>query len=100
MLALASDDRPADVLVAFFTSEKSLATEFPGLKTQLALNGGLWIAWPKKASGIQADLDEQRVRAIGLAGGLVDNKVCAISDVWSGLRFVYRRQDRGSLPVN
>ena len=57
-------------------------------------NGMLWIAWPKKASGIATDLSDNAVREIGLAAGLVDVKVCAINDVWSGLKFVYRREDR------
>ena len=56
--------------------------------------GGLWIAWPKRASGVVTDLTDRIVREIGLAGGLVDNKVCAIDDTWSGLRFVYRLSDR------
>lgn len=54
----------------------------------------LWIAWPKKSSGVATDLDENLIRAIGLAAGLVDNKVCAIDQTWSGLRFVIRLRDR------
>jgi hypothetical protein len=56
--------------------------------------GGLWIAWPKRASGVPTDVTEGAVRDLGLAAGLVDNKVCAIDQVWSGLRFVYRLRDR------
>ena len=56
--------------------------------------GGLWIAWPKRSSGVSTDLDENVVRELGLAAGLVDNKVCAIDEVWSGLRFVVRLRDR------
>jgi hypothetical protein len=54
----------------------------------------LWIAWPKRASGVETDLSENAVRELGLAAGLVDNKVCAIDQTWSGLRFVYRLRDR------
>ncbi len=60
----------------------------------LAMDGVLWVAWPKRASGLPTDLTENVVREIGLAAGLVDNKVCAIDEVWSGLRFVYRLEDR------
>jgi hypothetical protein len=70
----------------------------PMLKQRLDPAGGLWMAWPKKsrkpASGVATDVSEQGVRATGLAAGLVDNKVCAIDDVWSGLRFVFRSVDR------
>ena len=56
--------------------------------------GGLWIAWPKRASGVRTDVTEDVVRDLGLAAGLVDNKVCAVDEVWSGLRLVYRLRDR------
>ena len=84
----------ADVIVAFFTSRARLAKEFGGLRATLDPAGGLWIAWPKRASGVATDLDENIVREIGLGERLVDNKVCAIDDVWSGLRFVVRVKDR------
>ena len=58
--------------------------------------GGLWIAWPKKTAGVATDLTENVVRDVGLAHGLVDNKVCAVDDTWSGLRFVYRLRDRAA----
>jgi hypothetical protein len=64
------------------------------LKAALDPAGGLWVAWPKRASGVDTDLTETVVRELGLAAGLVDNKVCAIDQVWSGLRFVYRLADR------
>ena len=60
--------------------------------------GGLWVAWPKRSSGVATDLDENVVREIGLAEGLVDNKVCAIDATWSGLRFVWRLRDRPRMP--
>ena len=57
-------------------------------------DGSLWIAWPKRSSGVATDLDENRLRDIGLPHGLVDNKVCAVNDVWSALRFVWRKENR------
>jgi len=84
----------ADVIVLFTRSAGELSREFSRLRKSLHPSGGLWVAWPKKASGVATDLDEGIVRRIGLATGLVDNKVCAIDDTWSGLRFVVRLADR------
>ena len=84
-----------DVLVFFATRRAELTRRFPAMKRAIDVDGGLWIAWPKRTSGVASDLSENPVREIGLANGLVDNKVCAIDDTWSGLRFVYRRADRG-----
>jgi len=89
--------KPLDLIILFADSQKMLKTEFLKLARKLRQNGMLWIAWPKKASGIATDLSENTVRDIGLAAGLVDVKVCAINDVWSGLKFVYRLEDRKSL---
>jgi hypothetical protein len=83
-----------DVIVCFTAESKDLLQRFDKLMAALKPAGGLWIAWPKKSSKVPTDLDENRIRAIGLAAGLVDNKVCAVSDVWSGLRFVRRLKDR------
>ena len=83
-----------DVLVFFVTRRGELTRRFPTMKRALEYDGGLWIAWPKRTSGVATDLSENPVREIGLANGLVDNKVAAIDDTWSGLRFVYRRGDR------
>lgn len=83
-----------DVLVFFATRRAELMRRFPAMKRAIDVDGGLWIAWPKRTSGVASDLSEAPVREIGLANGLVDNKVCAIDDTWSGLRFVYRRVDR------
>lgn len=88
---------PADVVVAFHTSRRELEARFPRLRAAIHDAGGLWIAWPKRASGVATDLTEDVVREIALANGLVDNKVCAIDDVWSGLRFVRRLADRPSM---
>lgn len=78
----------------FTTSRAELMAMFPDLKASIVTNGLIWISWPKKAAKVATDLDESIVREIGLAIGLVDVKVAAIDQVWSGLKFVYRRVDR------
>ena len=78
----------------FTHSRASLGREMPKLRDALKSNGTLWISWPKKSSGVATDLDENIVRDIGLKAGLVDVKVCAVDDVWSGLKFVFRLKDR------
>ncbi|MGE3076692.1 MAG: DUF3052 domain-containing protein [Dehalococcoidia bacterium] len=83
-----------DVVVCFVTETRQLEARFLELKPLLAWSGGLWLAWPKKTSGIPTSLVENTIREIGLAAGLVDNKVCAIDERWSGLRFVWRVADR------
>jgi hypothetical protein len=83
-----------DVVVLFAPDTAALRAQFGGLVTRLASAGGLWVAWPKRGSGVATDLDESVVREVGLASGLVDNKVCAIDATWSGLRFVRRLRDR------
>ncbi len=83
-----------DVLVFFTTSRDELARRLPALKETLAAADGLWIAWPKKASRIETDLDFAAVQEAGLGAGLVDNKSCAIDADWQALRFVYRLSDR------
>jgi hypothetical protein len=87
---------PFDVIVAFHARRSELERRLPALAAALAPDGGLWIAWPKRASGVATDVTEDVVRELGLAAGLVDNKVCAIDEVWSGLRLVYRLRDRPS----
>lgn len=90
------DDGPGghDVVVAFAPDLAALPAALRDGQRLLAIDGGLWIAWPKKSSGLHRDLDREAVREAGLRTGLVDNKVCAIDDDWSGLRFVYRLKDR------
>ncbi len=83
-----------DVIVAFFVSRGPLEQRLPALRGALEASGGLWLAWPKGSSGVTTELGEGIVRDLGLAAGLVDNKVCAIDATWSGLRFVYRLADR------
>ena len=84
----------ADVVVYFTEKRATLEKDFPVLAGKLPPNGMLWIAWPKKASGRATDLTENTVREVGLACGLVDVKVCAIDETWSGLKFVIRLKDR------
>ncbi len=83
-----------DVVVLFSERRKDLEARFARLAEQLEAAGGLWVAWPKKSSGRATDLAFDVVQGIGLAAGLVDNKVCAVDDTWSGLRFVRRLADR------
>ena len=84
----------AEVVVFFTTSRAELRRRFGGLKKVLAPADGLWIAWPKKASKIETDLDFEAVQKIGLDAGLVDNKSATIDDDWQAVRFVYRLKDR------
>lgn len=85
---------PLDVIVAFCTSRGELERRLPVWQAALDPGGGLWLAWPKRTSGVPTDLGDGIVRELGLRAGLVDNKVCAIDSTWSALRFVYRRADR------
>ena len=85
--------KPAVVLL-FTTRARDLERRFPGLAKSVFPDGSLWIAWPKRSARVATDLDENRLRDIGLPHGLVDNKVCAVNEVWSGLRFVWRRENR------
>jgi hypothetical protein len=81
--------------IQFFVKEKAkLEASFPKLKKALTPDGILWISWPKGASKVPTDLNENIARDIGLYNGLVDVKVCAVDDVWSGLKFVFRLKDR------
>jgi len=83
-----------DVVIHFARSRAVLERRLGGLVAALEPRGGLWIAWPKRSSGVASDLDDHTVRELGLSTGLVDNKVCAIDETWSGLRFVTRRSAR------
>jgi hypothetical protein len=80
----------------FVTRRAELDKEFPALARALADDGMVWISWPKKAAKVETDLTEDAVRALGLRAGLVDVKVCAVDEVWSGLKFVRRLADRES----
>jgi hypothetical protein len=83
-----------DVVLAFCPDGRRLRARFEPLIPRLTTAGALWVAWPKRASGVTTDLDENLVRDVGLAAGLVDVKVAAIDGTWSGLKFVRRLRDR------
>ena len=85
---------PLDVVQLFAARRRDLEARAPAAKAALAVDGALWVSWPKKAAKVATDLDEGVVRAYGLALGLVDVKVCAVDEVWSGLKLVYRLRDR------
>ena len=83
-----------DFIQFFSMNRAELKAAFPRLKSSLAQNGSLWISWPKAAAKMETDLNENTVREIGRGAGLVDVKVCAVDEIWSGLKFVYRLKDR------
>jgi hypothetical protein len=93
---------PADVFVVFATSTAEMEERFRLAMAAVPADGSVWVAWPKKSSGVATDLTEQTMRDLFLPTGMVDNKVAAIDETWSGLRFVVRRQNRaewnGALP--
>ena len=86
-----------DIILFFVLTERALTRDFAKFSALLSANGMIWIAWPKKSSGVATDLSFDRVQRIGLDAGLVDVKICAIDETWSGLKFVYRLKDRSSL---
>lgn len=86
-----------DSVQVFATEEADLAKRFARAKSHLLPDGMIWISWPKKSAGVKTNLNENRIREMGLALGLVDVKVCAVDETWSGLKFVYRVKDRRSL---
>jgi hypothetical protein len=85
---------PVDFAMIFVKTAGELKRHFPSFAKQLAPAGMLWVSWPKKASGVASDLNENEVRKIGLEAALVDVKVCAVNEVWSGLKFVIRVKNR------
>jgi hypothetical protein len=85
-----------DFIHIFVADRGELIRELPRAKQRIRPDGMLWVSWPKRASGVKTDLSEQVIREAGLASGLVDVKVAAIDNVWSGLKFVYRLKDRRS----
>jgi len=91
---VAESPERADVILLFTTTMEDYAARFSEAAGRLVQSGGLWVCWPKKASGVPTDLTENPIRDFGLAFGLVDNKVCAVDETWSGLRFVVRVRDR------
>jgi hypothetical protein len=92
--SLSQLDRELDWIQAFYTEKALLEVEINVIKQKLATTGQFWISWPKKSAALSTTLSDESVRAIGLRIGLVDIKVAAIDETWSGLKFVYRLQDR------
>lgn len=86
---------PFDIVLCFTTRREDLVRRVAQAQPALAIAGGLWIAWPKKSSGMATDVTDHIVREVALPMGLVDNKVCAIDETWTGLRLVLRRELRG-----
>ncbi len=89
-----SKKQGADFIHLFVKSRKTFEKEFLKLKTELKKDGMFWVSWPKKSSKVESDLDEGVIRNFGLHNGLVDVKVCAVDQTWSGLKFMYRIKDR------
>jgi hypothetical protein len=98
LLCTDRDAGPFDVIICFVRSEAEFKKRLAKLKRSLVQNGGLWIAWPKRASKVQTDMTEDVVRKHALPVGLVDNKVCAVDEVWSGLRLVIPVKERKEKP--
>jgi hypothetical protein len=84
----------ADVVVAFFIERRVFEAKIDALGKMIFPDGGLWVAWPKRASGVATTMDEHVMREVALPLGLVDNKVCAIDATWTGMRLVWRRERR------
>jgi hypothetical protein len=93
-----ADSGQLDFAMISIKSQADMKEQFPRFARRLAPAGMLWVSWPKKTSGVLTDLNENDVRRIGLVAGLVDVKVCAVNEVWSGLKFVIRVKDRAKTP--
>ncbi len=91
---MAVDEGPLDFALLFVRERSAMEQSFPRFRERLQPDGMIWVAWPKKTSGLAGDLTDSVVREVGLAYGLVDTKVCAVDDIWSGLKFVFRLVDR------
>jgi hypothetical protein len=89
--------RQAEVVLSFHTEAGALKARLPSLANAILPDGSVWISWPKKAAKVPTDVTEDVVRDLALAAGLVDVKVCAIDEIWSGLKLVYRTKDREAL---
>jgi len=83
-----------DLILLFVHSRSDLEKRFSLLAANLSASGMFWVAWPKKSSGVVTDLSFDTVQRVGLSAGLVDVKICAVNEIWSGLKFVYRLKDR------
>jgi hypothetical protein len=91
---LSASHKKIDLVLVFVKSRAELVQRLGQLRPKLSQNGMLWVAWPKKSSGVETDLSFAEVQEAGLETGIVDTKICAINDVWSGLKFVIRLKDR------
>ena len=91
---LSASHKKLDLILVFVKSRAELSKSLDQLRPKLSQSGMLWVAWPKKSSGVETDLSFTEVQEAGLATGIVDTKICAINDVWSGLKFVIRLKDR------
>ena len=89
-----STAKNVDVIVAFETDLKQFKKHLPELEKRIQQDGMIWVAWPKKASGMKTDLSEDEIRDLALKRKLVDIKVCAIDEIWSGLKLVIRKENR------
>lgn len=89
--------KPLDFAQLFVQNEKDLKAKFSKYAKRLNASGMIWVSWPKKSSRVSTDLSENIVREVGLTAGLVDVKICAVNEVWSGLKFVYRLKDRAKI---
>ena len=87
-------NKPFNLIVLFAKTERTLKKDFPKVAGKIARDGMIWVAWPKKSSGVSTDLSFDTVQTVGLSAGLVDVKICAVNEIWSGLKFVYRLKDR------
>ena len=94
-VVLATAQEPADVIIAFFTESHALADRLPALARRIHPAGALWIAWPRRAAGHTSDITDNVIRDHALPLGIVDVKVAAIDEDWSGLRLVWRLENRG-----
>jgi hypothetical protein len=95
------EETPAEILVAFFSTLAELRASVPGLGQRIFPAGALWVAWPRRAGGHHSDIREQDIRDLALPLGLVDVKVAALDEDWSGLRLVWRKERRGDpLPAS
>jgi hypothetical protein len=91
-----SRSKDLDFIHVFVKNQNALTTAFE-YSRKMKPNGMLWVSWPKKTSGVPTDVNENLVRDVGLAAGLVDVKICAVDEIWSGLKFVYRLKDRSRI---
>jgi hypothetical protein len=92
----AGPDGPADLIIAFFSAAADLAADLAGLARRIYPAGALWVAWPRRAAGHRSDITDTVIRQDALPIGLVDVKVAAIDEDWSGLRLVWRVENRGA----